>query len=563
MVPQISGGTSRGQGHRKLQRSMVSHDPEAMEMLRQSNRLTAFADPVKEVQELGDALSKGQQLPFTDLGCWCALVSMEVVLNLFALGFEADNKCVGASCSSADDYPWMAFDYFFTAAGVFEVVVAMVALGPRSYFCGDPFTSKSKGHFIRILDLVFVLCRVIDLACSSMGIQTGLKLMSMLRIVHLANLVKRLAPLRGFRELWLIVSGLAEAIRAVSFVVSLLMLIFWVFGTAMTILWGKKPPGSLHYPASSFTHSDFWGTVPKSMLTLFEVFTKDRWAQAITRPIVEEQWGMALFFAGFLVLTVLSLSTTLVGVVIESALSSAQANAESNGQEKQRYEALVMTSLEQLFQDADEDRNGDLTRQELHRALEKGPVRHRLKLVGISVGDLDLLFTLLDEEGSQLIKTSSFFRSCTRLRGDAMARHTSQYMTDLTRHTNRCETMETNVQTANNTLASVLDLLEVLDKDVIKSEFDMKDPVIQARRGRNCDLSMAAMLRHNPAPDLSDENLLGYKRRSMNARCGSKTSKGEPRKRAPWGSNVPGPPPIPPHLVVHEAAPEEEELGTT
>jgi len=553
LLSPTNGGRSRRTG------SGTSVEAEAIETRRRSMRATAFANDIVEVQDFADVLNKQNELPFVDQMPWVSFVSADAVLNLLALGLEADYTCY-SNCEDAENLKWVALDLIFTLLGVFEVVIVLMSLGPQQYFCGDVLTKGQKAHLLRCTDLFLVLSRVLHLLLYAGGVDTGIKLLSMFRIIHLASLVKRLAPLRGFRELWLILQGLGEATRAVAFVVTLLVLLLWVFGTAMTIIWGKIPKEEFNYSNSMFDKDDYWSTVPKSMFTLFEVFTKDRWAEVIARPLVMKQWGMALFFALFLVITVMSLSTTLVGVVVESSLSSAQANEEKNGQEKQKFDAMVMNSLEQAFTESNEDHNGDFTKQELHKALEKGSVRSRLKLVDISVGDLDLLYTLLDEEGLGFIKTTSFFRSCTRLRGDAMARHSSQYMTDLVRHTRRCERMETDLQIANNSLGSVLDHLHALDKDVIKTEMDVKDPVIQARRHRSTD-SMASFLRHNP--DSRQDNFKHYKKKDRRKQ-GDRNDSHPKHSDPPWGAFVPEPPPIPDYLAIRiqqeRDAVEEEDL---
>ena len=47
---------------------------------------------------------------------------------------------------------------------------------------------------------------------------------------------------------------------------------------------------------------DFFGTVPRSMATLFQMMSLDSWMSAVTRPVGDVYVGAFFFFIGFVVL---------------------------------------------------------------------------------------------------------------------------------------------------------------------------------------------------------------------------------------------------------------------
>merc|ERR1712113_1357654 len=96
----------------------------------------------------------------------------------------------------------------------------------------------------------------------------------------------------------------------------------------------------------------------------------------------------------------------------------------------------------------------------------------------------DLLFRLLDEDETGAIKTDTFFRGCSRVRGPAMACDLHHMSVDLARNINWAQEYIGNMTEANDTLGDLLDHIDTVDIDIVKGDHDEKDPVLIARRGR-------------------------------------------------------------------------------
>jgi len=405
----------------------------------------------------------------------------------------------------------------------------------------------------RYFDVLLVVLRMVSVWVLE---SPYLKLLSAFRIAHVARLFKNVKTIKAFRELWLIIEGLQETMKVVAFVTSVLLLILLVFAIWVTMLVGKEPDNGFDFRArgSQWTKDDYWGTVPRSIFSLFQVLTRDRWSDNLVRPLVEHSPAMCFIFIVFLVLTMLALLSTIVGAVIESTLASAKANEDKNGREKQKLETMVMKSLEDIFREADADNSGDLTREELTAALQKPHVTKRLRILDIKVGDLEVLFSLLDNEGTGVIKTGSFFKGCTRLRGPAMARDLNHMGIDLVRHVNWVDEATGRVDLLNETLSSLLDLLDTVDRDVVQDpDSDAKDPVLQSRRNRvrvkRADYLCKATRR-------TSQPLLQPMRTQSSSRNSTKTDSKTARQRQQEylfsGGEQPPPPPLPEHLLALE-----------
>lgn len=272
--------------------------------------------------------------------------------------------------------------------------------------------------------------------------------------------------------------------KTVAWVLVLLVLIMWVFAIFLAIIM-ENQMDVFDFSDAAWPATEYWGTVGRSMMSLFQILTLDKWSSSIVWPLLRKYPLWAFIFLAFLAISVLALLNTIVGVVVESTLSSARANEEREGKELQKIHSRVMDSLRSIFDEADTDESGSLDRGELHASMRKASVRDRMRMMEIPIKDLDLLFTLLDEEETGLITIDRFFRGCTRLRGPAMACDLHHMHIDLDRNIKQTNAIIDHSSRVNDLCAKLLDNIDTLDIDIVKGPADLKDPVVMARRARH------------------------------------------------------------------------------
>jgi Ca2+-binding EF-hand superfamily protein len=207
---------------------------------------------------------------------------------------------------------------------------------------------------------------------------------------------------------------------------------------------------------------------------------------------------MMILFLLFFIIAGMALMNAIVGVVVECTLTASKANAELSNKDREKVDKLVMDSLRQIFKDADTDGSGELDKTELHAALCTHRVRDRLKFLSIPFKDLMMLFELLDESGSGNINTDMFFRGVSRLRGQAAASDLHQMSVDLRNNLDWCDDHLGQVETVNDCLGSLVDMIDDFDSVIVRSESDGKDPVLMQRRTRP-KVSKGEALRGRPS----------------------------------------------------------------
>lgn len=466
--------------------------------------------------------------------------------NLVVLGLETDYKC-RRQCGNGIG-PFAVADHVFTSFFVLEVTVALTLSGPRRYLMGEDPTKRCLDVF-RTLDLALVFLRALDVwLLAPLGISTGLKVLSAFRVVHVGRLARPFALAATFKELWLILAGVVDALRTVAWVAALLLLVLWVFAVALTIVL-RADATAFQYPPSPWTVEDYWGSVAKSMLSLFQVLTRDTWAERVVQPLMDRNVGIVAIFILFFCVASLALLNTIVGAVVESTLRSSRANEGKLAIQRQELDAKVLASLEHIFQEADVDRCGTLRRAELHKAMNKSHIRRNIKLLGLTLADLDALFTILDDGGRGSINTDTFFRGCTRLRGPAMARDLHAMSMDFTRQIHTTNSQIKVVQNANDCIMGILDLFDMVDTEIVKSDTDVKDPVLASRR-QHARIAKHSSLRKSVGMQrfLSNDSWQSEPDGEQDGRLRSAGSLGQEQHQPGYSLPQPLPPPFPEHL---------------
>ncbi|MEM8895940.1 MAG: ion transporter, partial [Bacteroidota bacterium] len=166
-----------------------------------------------------------------------------IVLNSLLIGLETS------------DY-WMTYyghiidqvDLVILGIFIIEIVLKLVVYHYRFF--------KNAWN---VFDLMIILISVVPAASSFTVFRA-------FRILRTLRLVKNVPKLR------FIIESLLKAIPSIGWIVALLLMIFYVFAVLGTNLYGSQFP-------------EWFGTLGKSMFTLFQIMTLESWSSGIARPV--------------------------------------------------------------------------------------------------------------------------------------------------------------------------------------------------------------------------------------------------------------------------------------
>jgi len=125
------------------------------------------------------------------------------------------------------------------------------------------------------------------------------------------SVLRALRILRAFRlmsmvpQMRTVVQALITAIPGMLSIVALISLIFYVSAVLATNLFGTD-------------FGEWFGTIGRSMYSLFQIMTLESWSMGIVRPIMEVYPYAWVFFVPFILVTSFAIINLFIGVIVDS-----------------------------------------------------------------------------------------------------------------------------------------------------------------------------------------------------------------------------------------------------
>lgn len=126
--------------------------------------------------------------------------------------------------------------------------------------------------------------------------------LSILRAFRILRVLRLITAIDSFRR---VVSGMFLALPGVGSVAGLLVLLFYIAGVISTMLFSE------HFP-------QWFGTLGRSMYSLFQIMTLESWSMGIVRPIMEVHPYAWAFFIPFIAVTTFTVLNLFIGIVVDA-----------------------------------------------------------------------------------------------------------------------------------------------------------------------------------------------------------------------------------------------------
>ena len=239
-------------------------------------------------------------LRITEAATFQRIIIALIVVNAAILGLETSPTAMARAGELL-----LAADRVILAIFVVELLMRIAANG-KSFF-RDPWS---------LFDTVVV---GIALAPASEAFSV-LRTLRVLRVLRLASAVPRMRR---------VVTALLHALPGLGSVVSILALVFYVAAVMATKLFGASFP-------------DWFGSLPKSLYSLFQIMTLESWSMGIVRPVMEQYpyaWG---FFVPFILIATFTMLNLFIAVVVNAMQSRyhEEEAAEAEAAHNERRELL-------------------------------------------------------------------------------------------------------------------------------------------------------------------------------------------------------------------------------
>lgn len=135
-----------------------------------------------------------------------------------------------------------------------------------------------------------------------------------------------------------VVGALLHSLPGMMSVGGILFLIFYVCAVLTTSLFGNHPSPEMQ---------QWFGSIPASFYTLFQIMTLESWSMGIVRPTMEIFPDAWLFFVPFIIVTSFAVLNLFIGIIVD-AMQVAQ--AETRDKDKTEIKQFTHEEVLQLNQ---------------------------------------------------------------------------------------------------------------------------------------------------------------------------------------------------------------------
>lgn len=203
-----------------------------------------------------------------------------ILLNALTLGLETSKTAMASAGNLI-----LTVDQIILSVFVTELLLKLFAYG--------------LGFFKRGWNIFDLLVVGIALVPSS-GPLAVLRAFRVLRVMRLISVVPAMRR---------VVQALLASIPGVASVFALLLLIFYVFAVICTKLYGVHPNADLQ---------EWFGTIGRSMYSLFQIMTLESWSHGIVRPTMKIYPMAWLVFVPFILISSFAVLNLFIAVIVNA-----------------------------------------------------------------------------------------------------------------------------------------------------------------------------------------------------------------------------------------------------
>jgi len=331
-----------------------------------------------------------------------ALPPVMIVLNSATLAWQTEWTAANLDQDLPDTFLWIEifFCFFFSV----ELVLRFVASG-KAFFCGAEWAWN-------LFDFVAVGLQILEAALHTTDVGS-LAWVRVLRVLRLARLVRLVRWLHMIRELHTIIYSIGSSLKSLFWTVVFLSMVMYVAGLFLCTISVEWRKGNLHMEQTAGQDLDqYWGTLPKALLTLFQAITSGiSWRECVNPLIDHISPVMGLIFSGYIAFAILALMNVVTGVFVESAMQNS----------KNDEQMTMVAKLREVFSSTDIDGSGLITYDEFNAALGDPGMEHIFAALDLDLSEARSLFRLLDTDRSGSVEVEDFVAGMLRLRGMASA----------------------------------------------------------------------------------------------------------------------------------------------
>ncbi len=170
---------------------------------------------------------------------------------------------------------------------------------------------------------------IFDLLVVSIGLlpdKSGLSALRGLRVIRALRVLSVVPQMRA------VVQALLDALPGMGAVIIMLSIVYYVFAVMATLMYGP-------------TFDEWFGTLGRSLYSLFQIMTLESWSMGIVRPVMVEFPRAWVFFVPFIIITAFSVLNLFIGLLVNTMQTAVEEESEA---EFEQLRDLVRSENEEV-----------------------------------------------------------------------------------------------------------------------------------------------------------------------------------------------------------------------
>jgi len=340
-----------------------------------------------------------------------AVLGVAILGNTVFIGYSAEYAA--RHYENPTDKSINQTEWFFTILFTVEVIVRMIALKPRMYFFGEDcwwnlfdLTLVTTSLWSQLVDAVAVS------ASGHVPNTMGLRILRLLRLLKMFRVV-RIA--RFMRELRTIVSSIVGSMRTLFWSMVMMALILYIFGLVFLQAATAVMPDKTLDIETRAQLSQYWGSMYKSMLTLYMATTGgEDWAP-MASPLVAAGDGyyyLFLFYISFLSMAILNV---VMGLFVDAAMKATEKDRIELIKEAADDQAGFQDSVIELFNEYDLDGNGNIDKAELEHSFSLPKMQAFMQHLEVDRSEILTIFEIMVNKNGGEVAVEDLVQGCFRV----------------------------------------------------------------------------------------------------------------------------------------------------
>jgi len=334
-------------------------------------------------------------------------IGIMIGFNSLLLCLESDREVDQAGMTMLSGNAGNVWDAYAVAEVCFTCIFCIELI--LRYLAHGFWLSITSRWFV--FESALVLLAVVDIALTSIFSESSdaLGMVMLLRVLRLMKLARVARLLRVLRELQLLFDGVLNSLRLLVWAVLMLALIFFVGAIFCTREIGAWWARQENLSQEELSRMDLlFGSVIKSMYTLFQVQTLESWSEGIVRPVMKRRPVLALFFVPYVVFITICVLNVIVAIIVESVMKETiLENDQQRIQQIEKHKQSLRSDLRQLFKSSAGD-DGMISRQEWDDTVKRPEAAMLLAGLGLPAEMAADLFSVLDTDESGTLEVHEF-----------------------------------------------------------------------------------------------------------------------------------------------------------